>query len=64
MSYRRYTDVSDWMQHIVDPEDGHSHDKTLKIRSQQERQTRTMQLSREGKLGESCMKAGSGTLKG
>ena len=34
----------------VDPEDGQSHDKTLKIRSQQERQTRTMQLSREGKL--------------
>lgn len=33
---------------IVDPEDGHAHDKTLKIRSQQERQTRTMQLSREG----------------
>lgn len=54
MAYRRYTDVSDWIQHIVDPEDGHSHDKTLKIRSQQERQTRTMQLSREGKLENSA----------
>lgn len=31
----------------LDPEDGQAHDKTLKIRSQQERQTRAMQLSRE-----------------
>lgn len=40
----------DVLAYAVDPEDGQAHDKTLKIRSQQERQTRAMQLSREGTL--------------